>query len=103
MVVEVKGIRFDFEDNSSLEKLLRSYRRGVRLYLEYLRVNKKNSLTAVNSVRKQVMVKTGLSGANSVKAGNDALGIYRAFRRSSINLITKYKCTENSQEKSWDD
>ncbi len=77
----IKGIRIEFEGNERLLSLLRDYRKGVNLFLTSLKGTGKTSLKAVNSFRSSVRNKTGLSGANSVKCAQDALGIYRGYIR----------------------
>ena len=81
----IKGIRIEIGRNSYLVRLLRSYRQGKNLFLNYLKDDNRTSLSAVNSYRKLVIAETGLSGANSNQCSKDALAIYRRFRKGKKN------------------
>ncbi len=81
MVDTIKGICIEFEENKRILSLLRIYRKGVNLFLAELRESGKTSLQGVNSFRQAIREKTNLSGANSIKCAQDALGVYRGYVR----------------------
>jgi len=77
----IKGIKFKFNQNPQLNKLLKDYRKAVNLFLFHCKITEKTSRKGVNEIRQKVRELTGLSGGNSVKSGNDALAIYRSYRK----------------------
>jgi len=88
----IKGIKFQFSvKEGNLNLLLKRYSEAVNLFIEKIFLERTTSLSKLNKVRKEVYIKTKLTGYASILAMRSALAIYRSWKKNKRKEIPKVK------------
>jgi len=88
----IKGIKFQFEvEQGNLDLLLKNYSKAVNLFLEKIFLEKAYNLSKLNKFRKEICLKTRLTGFCGVLALRSALGIYRSWKSNNRKNLPKVK------------
>jgi len=88
----VKGIKFQFiVSEGNINLLLKRYSKTVNLFLEKIFLYRVSSLSGLNKFRKEIYIKTKLTGCNSVLALRSALSIYRSWKKNKRKELPNVK------------